>query len=149
YNDSQAPGCCDWYCFDLPCNPGDHEGDWTYLDVYVRRSPPNELRFIVYHHHGDGHCRPWVLPWDWPLPSSADGNPAPECFLEEDSHEWWPKPSNGGECTFVDFGVASIDNDPHDGLGGTYRTENVLNVGEPFAPMPGIEPQILWFYNGR
>lgn len=131
FNDSQAPG-----------DYGDHSCDWTYLDVYVTRSPPHTLRYLVYHHHGDSHCSPTVCPNEYPLP----GTGIPECFVEESSHEWWPFASGGGECH---FGPVDYPNEDHDGLGCNHRAENVLNVGERFAPMPGLEPQMFLWFNGR
>ena len=146
FSDSQAP-----------FGTFDHEGDWLYLDVYVRRQPPHTLRHIVYHHHGDGRCAPDVIPGGVgtivgfdeiegtpiigqvfvPLP--PDG--IPKAYLDEGSHEWWALPCDSGGCDC--FGA-----DPHDGLGVNYRTQNVLNLGERYAPMPGVEPQLILFYNG-
>jgi len=140
FSDSQAP-------FSL----GDHEGDWLYLDVFVTRQPPHTLRYIVYHHHGDGNCAPDVVPGNSStldaiggivqqfVPLPADG--IPRAYLDEGSHEWWALPCDSDDCDC--FGA-----DPHDGRGVNYRAENILNLGEAFAPMPGSEPQLVLFFNG-
>ncbi len=139
-SDSQAP--------DNPITGSyDHDGDWLYLDLYVKRAAlshtsleSNDLRFVVYHHHGDGNCYPDVLPWADSFKLTADGHPI--CYLDEGSHEWWPWACSDDDCHNC-FG-----SDPHDGTGQNYLTENVINLGERYAPMPGLEPQLILFYNG-
>lgn len=142
YNDSQAFSCCYWFCG--PCHPGDHEGDWLYLDVFVD-GQTHALKNIVYHHHGDGNCAVSILPGDRgecpnPLPLPADG--IPKCYLEEGSHEWWPAPCNQ-DCS------PGGHQDSVDGAGVQYRTQNVINLGERFAPMPHPEAQMVVLFNGR
>lgn len=140
FNDNQAP-----------LGIGDHEGDWLYLDVYVTRRPPHALRYLVYHHHGDGNCAPDVVPG---YGSTLDGSgliiqqfvPLPEdgiprAYLDEGSHEWWALPCDSDDCDC--FG-----SDPHDGQGVNYRAANIVNLGEAFAPMAGTEPQLVLFFNG-
>lgn len=136
FNDSQFPSCCHFWCG--PCNPGDHEGDWVYLDVYVEGTAPYRLKYIVYHHHGDNTCPVDILPWDGALPQ--DG--IPRCYLEESAHEWHPEPGGGDA-----FGCAYIEG--HEGNGVNYRSENILNVGERFAPMPDPEAELFMLFNGK
>ncbi|MBK8270496.1 MAG: hypothetical protein IPK83_20250 [Planctomycetes bacterium] len=106
----------------------------------------------MHHHHGDDHCSPSVSGFGsvpppsrpFPLPCNpANLARVPQCYLEANVHEWWPFPSSGGECEFFEF-----DNPSHDGLIGGLETQNVLNLGERFAPMPGLEPQLIMFFNG-
>jgi hypothetical protein len=122
---------------------GDHEGDWLILDVYVRRAEPNDVRFIIYHHHGDGHCAPTVLSADKSFQCDGTVPPdgVPRCYLERGAHEWWHHDGGAVE----DCGWARS----HNGKGIRYRTENVLNIGEHFAPMPELEAQCIVLYNGR
>lgn len=138
--------------FDAPLDGGDHEGDWMWIDLFVERACPHEIHFIVHHHHGDDHCSPSVSGFGslppptrpFPLPCDpANLARVPQCFLEADVHEWWPFPSSGGECEFFEF-----DNPSHDGLTGFVESQNVLNLGERYAPMPGLEPQLILFFNG-
>jgi hypothetical protein len=112
---------------------GNHEGDWLILDVYVAGTSPYPLRAIIYHHHGDGECFPTKLTGSG-LPS--DG--VPVCYLERGAHEWWPTTSDSG-CTWS----AS-----HDGNGPNVQAQNVLNLGEHFAPMNSDEAKMIAFYNG-
>ena len=147
-----------YFPFNAPDIDGDygwHSCDWTWLDVYVSASPPYPLKYIVYHHHGDGQCSPTVCPDEYPLPE--DG--IPKCFLEKRSHEWWPYPwiQQGScafgcdECAFCHddlFFIGSCNQD-HEGDGKNYRTEEVINVGERFARMPGAEPLLFFGFNGR
>ena len=137
---------------------GNHEGDIEYLEVYVNRSAltnatSGSLKYIVYHHHGDGDCPPTVIPGDHYFPPARaiqhfdlppDG--IPKCYLEDGDHEWWPWASGGGECT---FSFLTVDNNGHDGLSAVnYRTTDILNLGQSFAPMPGNEPLLILFFNG-
>lgn len=126
---------------------GDHEGDWLYLDVYVRPSSPYQLVAIVYHHHADSKCPPNILT-DRELPS--DG--VPRCYLEGNGHEWWPEPfSFGNPC-----GVGAIDRLAR-GNGVDYRVQNVINLGQVFAPISRLEDtqairderQLALLYNGK
>lgn len=123
HNDSQAP-----------FNLGDHEGDWLYLDVYLDKTT-EAIKLIVYHHHGDSNCAISYLPDEGPIP----GDGIPHCYLEEGSHEWWHAP-NISDC-FV--------SDPHNGLGPAIRPTNVMNLGERFAPMPGLEPALIMYFTGK
>jgi len=139
--------------FHAPLDGGDHEGDWLSIDLFVDRACPYEIHHIVHHHHGDNHCAPTVMSTDLfpveltrPFPLECDpANLAriPQCYLEVDVHEWWPFPSGGGECSFLGF-----DNRSHNGLGDVVESQNVLNLGERYAPMPGLEPQLVMFFNG-
>jgi len=142
YNDSQFYSCCEWYCGGFPCDPGDHEGDWLYLDLYISNEPPDfPLRYVVYHHHGDSSCPPSVLPWAGPLPE--DG--VPRCYIEEGAHEWWPEP---GDSSSVIFDCAEIA--PHHGQHpNSYQADNVINLGERFAPMPNLEAELVVLFNGH
>jgi hypothetical protein len=131
---------------------GDHEGDWTWLDLYLDGSAPYTLREIVYHHHGDTHCPPTSLPFAGgshhpaPIPLPAGG--VLVCYVEEQAHEWWPWASGGGECQFFDFGLCP--NASHHGNGISYRVPRVENLGEQFAPMPGsLAAQLILYFNGR
>ena len=101
---------------------------------------PHTLRYVVYHHHGDGNCTPTILPYDDGFQLTSDGHPI--CHLEEGSHEWWPWASD------EDDDHDCFGSDCHDGTGANYLTQNVLNLGEAFAPMPGDEPQMILFFNG-
>jgi hypothetical protein len=127
FNDMQYPG-----------DFGDHEGDWLYLDVYVDANAPYHLNMIVYHHHGDGNCAPTILPKDGSLP--VDGIPV--VYLEEGAHEWWPwaRPEPGAGCDYTEA---------HDGLGPSYRPSGIPNIGERYAPMPGLENEIILLFNGK
>ena len=138
--------------FHAPGDMGDHEGDWLWVDLLVARTCPYDLIALVYHHHGDDHCPPTVqvfgsLPVQTqPYPLACDpANLVPpiQCFLEVDAHEWWHFASGGGECSFVGF-----DNRSHNGQGPAVQTQNVMNLGERYAPMPGLEPQLILFFNG-
>jgi hypothetical protein len=136
---------------------GKHEGDLVYMEVYLKRNAltnpsPDQIRGIVHHHHGDGKCPPTLIPGyhdvgDYgtifvPLP--PDG--IPKCYLEDGTHEFWPFMSSGAECTFGPF---DWNNCGHNGLGVDYRTENVVNLGQRFAPMPGDEIAMILFFNGQ
>lgn len=134
---------------------GDHEGDWLAVDLFVDRACPYKLRYVVHHHHGDDHCDPTVLGEGFDsLPAFIRAHPlecdpdnfvkVPQCYLEAGAHEWWPHPSNGGECSFFGF-----DNPSHGGFGGTVFVQEVMNLGERYAPMPGLEPQLVLFFNGK
>lgn len=150
YNDSQS--CCG----------GDHEGDWVYMDIYVKAEAPYSLIGIVYHHHGDGKCPPEPVvkslsrpPADLPMTCGVpDNSVAPVCFLEEDNHEWWPW-AGDNECTFefcvpeVGFPCIEVQNDRHDGRGVRYRVRNVINLGERFAPSDNLEAQVAMLFNGK
>jgi hypothetical protein len=138
--------------FTAPFGGGDHEGDWMWIDLFVERACPHDLHFVVYHHHGDDHCGPSLLTFGslppptrpFPLPCNpANLARVPHCYLEANVHEWWPFASNGGECEFFEF-----DNPSHDGGAGSIESQNVLNLGERYAPMPGLEPQLILFFNG-
>ncbi len=130
YNDFQdAPGA------------GDHEADWTFLEVYLQpRAPFGVLRY-VFHHHGDSNCAATTVSGSYFAQSYGDS--IPRCYIEEDEHEWWPFPGDN-ECSF-----AIWDNASHDGQGVRYRSENVRNIGEYGNPMPDPESQIIVNYNGR
>jgi hypothetical protein len=154
--------------FNVPGDAGDHEGDWLYVDILVDRACPYEIRHIVHHHHGDNHCSPTVMNTDLfpveltrPFPLACDAQHVariPQCYLEVDVHEWWPFPSDGsGECEFcVPCAVlpaccavnCCFENRSHNGLGDMVESQNVLNLGERYAPMPGLEPQLIMFFNG-
>lgn len=143
YNDFPGPPCGG-------CNIGDHEGDWIWIDLFVRKTCPYGLEYIVYHHHGDNDCAPTVVhPPSFPSPSRPfplPCNPAhvavvPECYLEEGSHEWWPGPSGGCDS----FGG---HNPPHLGDGVVIESQNVINLGERYAPMSGLEPHLILHFNG-
>jgi hypothetical protein len=141
YNDSQAPSCCEITCPGL-CDWGDHEGDWLYIEVVVDGAT-YALKHIVYHHHGDSTCAVSILPGDigacgGPLPLPSDG--IPRCYLEEGSHEWWPAPCSQ-DCS------PGGHQDPCDGAGVNYRTENVLNLGERYRPMDNLEAQLVVLLN--
>lgn len=125
----------------------DHEGDWLFLDVFVSTNPPYAQKAIVYHHHGDSECEGPTCLTGSALPT--DG--VPVCYLENGSHEWWPWASSGGECQFYWKGIGPFPNGSHDGnfRGGPVRAENVLNIGEHFAPMNNEEAQMIVFYNGK
>lgn len=104
---------------------GDHEGDWLYLDVYVRPASPYQLVALVYHHHGDSSCPPNIRTGG-ELP--PDG--VPRCYLEGNGHEWWPRPFDSeNPCG---FGAISR---PARGNGVDYRVEDVINLGQIFAPI--------------
>jgi hypothetical protein len=136
---------------------GDHEGDWTWLDLYLDGTAPYTLRQIVYHHHGDGNCPPTSVPFpgggvgETPAPAvplPADG--APVCYVEEQAHEWWPWASGGEECVFDPLGFGFCYNPSHHGNGIGYRVPRVENLGERNAPMPGsLAAQLILLYNGR
>jgi hypothetical protein len=146
-------------------NAGNHEGDILFLEVYLHRwaltsQSPAAMKYIVYHHHGDGQCDgPTVIPGEywvpaWPLPIRPTYFPLPQnghpdCYLESGAHEWWPWSSRGGECEFDIWGPMTVANNPHSGSGLSYLTENILNLGQLFAPMPGTEPQLFLHFNGR
>lgn len=131
---------------------GDHEGDWTYLDIYVSALSGNALIGYVYHHHGDDTCRPTLETYMGSPASNVGVNcggapeiaPGPQCFLEEDNHEWWPR-AGDNDCTF--WGTAT--NDRHDGQGVRYRVENVVNLGEQFAPTTDPDGQLAIGFNGQ
>lgn len=123
-------------------NPlGDHEGDWLFLDVFVAGTPPYAQKAIVYHHHGDGDCPPDALTGSL-LPK--DG--VPVCYLEIGGHEWWPVAGPGIECYWY---LGFYSNSSHDGNGPNVRAQNVLNIGEHFAPMDNDEAKMIAFFNGR
>jgi hypothetical protein len=134
---------------------GDHEADWVWIDVFVQDDAGNDypLRSIVYHHHGSECNPPSMLPWPEgqprhpaPIPLPADG--VPVCYLEEQTHEWWPWPGGGGEC-FFGWGPFGCDNPSHHGNGIRYRVPYVINLGERNFPMPGnVEAEIVLMYNG-
>lgn len=151
--------------FQFTLDIGNHEGDWMWIDVFVDRACPYTLRNIVYHHHGDSHCQQTLLSGSslpdetepYPLPC-APQNVAriPQCYLESGAHEWWPE-AGGGECEFCVPCIAFApccaidcckDNPSHNGALASLRSQNVLNLGERFAPMPGIEPQLVMHFNG-
>jgi hypothetical protein len=123
-----------------PFDIANHEGDWLYLEAYVERKAPFNLRYLVYHHHGDGKCHPTILGIDGPLPYDQ----IPQCYIEAGSHEWWPNASEGGECTFSGF-----DNGSHNGKGPQYRAANVKNLGERSNPMNDREAQLILQFNGK
>lgn len=130
---------------------GDHEGDWIYMDIYVKPEAPYHLIGVVYHHHGDGTCPPTPVkslsrpPANLPLTCGIpDNSVAPVCFLEEDNHEWWPW-AGDNECEYG----AGIYNDRHDGNGVRYRVRNVINLGERFAPSDNLEAQVALLFNGK
>jgi len=136
---------------------GDHEGDWTWLDLYLDGAPPYALRQIVYHHHGDNHCPPTSLPFSGgsvgqnvipAISLPADG--VPICFIEEQAHEWWPWSSGGEECDFDPTGFGFCPNASHHGNGIRYRVPTVENIGERDVPMPGsLSAQLILRFNGR
>lgn len=154
--------------FQFELDIGNHEGDWMWIDVFVERTCPYPVRYVVYHHHGDSECAPMVLGAGFnPLPPPSSPHPLPcspnnmvpqlDCFLEAGAHEWWPYGGNGGECEFcvpcVLFAPCCAidccpDNRPHRGTLLSMRSENVLNLGERFAPMPEIEAQLVMLFNG-
>lgn len=155
--------------FQFTLDIGNHEGDWMWIDVFVERDCPYELRYIVYHHHGDStDCGVTVLGGSQgPLPTEMAPYPLPcapnnlaripQCFLESGAHEWWPEASGGGECEFCVPCLAFApcctfdcckDNPSHNGALASLRSQNVLNLGERFAPMPGLEPQLVMHFNG-
>lgn len=77
--------------------------------------------------------------------------------MESGAHEWWPEAGGGGECEFCVPCIAfapccAIDcckeNPSHNGSLASIRSQNVLNDGERFAPMPGVEPQLVMHFNG-
>lgn len=123
---------------------GDHCCDWTYLEMYLSAGAPSAgiVRYIVYHHHGDQSCTVSVVSPGDPL-FPADG--VPRCYLEEGAHEWWPGPTWAVDhsCGFF------VQVEDHDGLGPSYRTSNVKNVGELWAPMPDLEAKLFVWFNGR
>lgn len=126
---------------------GDHEGDWTWLDLYLDGMPPYTLRQIVYHHHGDRNCPPTSLP-SASIPLPADG--VPVCYLEEQAHEWWPWASGGEECDFDPTGLGLCPNASHHGNGISYRVSHVENLGERNAPARGsLAAELILHYNGR
>ena len=142
----------------------DHDGDLLFLEVYLHSSAlfeptADSIIGIVYHHHGDGSCFPTLIPGDYPKGGGRVSIPSdgtPKCYLESGGHEWWPWPGEGSECTFCIgeelFGDClgfTIDNNGHNGFGVSYLSENVLNLGQRFAPMPGDEPQMVLFFNGK
>ncbi len=131
---------------------GDHEGDWTWLDLYLDGTAPYTLRQIVYHHHGDSRCPPTSLPFaggfQHPEPVPLPGDGVPVCYVEEQAHEWWPWASGGEECEFTGWGLCY--NASHRGNGISYRVPRVENIGERNAPMPGsLAAQLILLYNGR
>jgi hypothetical protein len=134
YNDSPVESCCHAWCPGL-CHWGDHEGDWLYLDVFVDGTTWT-LRNVVYHHHGDGNCAVDILPGEYPLP--ADG--IPQCYLESNTHEWWPLPQA--------FDCYSTFADPPNGLGWRVRPHEIKNIGERFRPTADVEAQLIVLYNG-
>lgn len=155
--------------FQFTLDIGNHEGDWMWIDVFVRRECPYQIDYIVYHHHGDDtSCGVTILGDGFgPLPTQTEPHPLPcspqnaaripQCFLESGAHEWWPFASGGGECEFcvpcLLFAPCCAidcckDNPSHNGTLGSLRSQNVLNIGERFAPMPGVEPQLVMHFNG-
>lgn len=129
-------------------NFGDHEGDWLFLDVFVKPfGDPQDVNAydligLVYHHHGDGNCEPSTH-WGNELPADD----IPVCFLEEDVHEWHHGSGFGLCGTLADC----------DGDGVTYRVNNVINLGQKFAIMDEpsdiaatrLERRMALFFNGR
>ena len=152
--------------FQFTLDIGNHEGDWMWIDVFVDRDCPYTMRNIVYHHHGDSHCQQTLLSGGllppetepYPLPC-APQNVAriPQCYLESGAHEWWPEAGGGGECEFCVPCIAFApccaidcckDNPSHNGALASLRSQNVVNLGERFAPMPGLEAQLVMHFNG-
>jgi len=126
-----------WYLFafndttkwDFFCglfDPGDHEGDWVWVDVLVETTN-NLPQYVVFHHHGDETLKSWQETERHPLGG------APIVYLEDGTHEflWYA----GDE--------AFWPNDPthqHYGDGLRYRP-NVLNLGEAGHPMKQATPE--------
>lgn len=137
-------------------NYDEHEGDILYLEVYLHRfaltqPTADAIIAIVYHHHGDGSCPPTLIPGlnnvrgtQTYVSIPPDGTPL--CYLEAGGHEWWPWWSSGNECTFGPF---DTPNNGHNGLKANYLTDHVLNLGQRFSPMPGDEPEMVLFFNGK
>jgi len=149
FNDSQAPS--DFVVHDF--HFGDHEGDWLYLEVYVEPFAPFRIKYLVYHHHGDGNCEPTVLPEPGEL---IPENHIPLCYLEEASHEWWPFPGGGDCCIDYEvnlcgwiglncgFDVEVHCTEDHDGLGEAYDTDpGIPNLGEVGASLAGLAGDLV------
>lgn len=155
FNDAQfMSGAQSKWCKD----GGDHEGDWVWLDMILLDRPPQYTVSVMwYHHHGDSHCAPTMVPCPngvCPHPADVDltGGDEPYVFVEAGTHEFWASASDGGECFFGEkvlwfkFGAWVA---PHRGGGTTYRVPMVTNVGEVFAPMPSsAEADLFLLFNG-
>jgi hypothetical protein len=119
---------------------GDHAGDWVWVDVLLDL---NELpQFAIYHHHGDSHIVPSVVPWE--EVEKEDGRP--RAYVEMGVHELWPHKGPAGPKT-----------DPihaHQGDGLRLWPKTVLNLGEAGHPIrqgndaAQLDAELVLLFNG-
>ena len=106
--------------------PGDHEGDWIWIDLFL--NVDGQPQTVVYHHHGDGSVAPSVV--DWSQVQKRDG--APIGFPEWGTHELWEAPGGAGGLN------SPVEHHWGDGL--QIRPSAVVNMGEPSHAMSHADP---------
>jgi hypothetical protein len=106
--------------------PGDHEGDWIWIDLFL--NVDGQPQTVVYHHHGDGSVAPSVVPWA----SVQQRDGAPIAFPEWGTHELWEAPGPAGGLT------SPVEHHWGDGL--QIRPSAVVNMGEPGHALSHADP---------